>query len=331
MNDSLNTVAGLAAKQPGSEQVLNDYDPFPIYKSQDLALAGTGLEPLKRLFGNYIFEGSHIILGAERGSGKSFLATQICLKIAAEERRFLDEPIERFGNCLYLDYELGERLNMERLMSLYASMGKSPSNYEVYYTFPKGDLSEHLPWIERKIIELNPVLMVIDNLKTAFRGSDLQKNSDTISVMSELNDMVKRNDCALLSIAHTRKHAGREATSSDLISGAGSIPDLADGDFFLRKTGQAQKRILKRSKSRLCAETDLAKIIRMNDDNRWFRVEENNVNEIDYLPIPKEESDRRQKVEDAKQMKANGKSDYEIAQQLGVNRSTVGRWFKKDI
>ena len=69
----------------------------------------------------------------------------------------------------------------------------------------------------------------------------------------------------------------------------------------------------------------------MNDDNRWFRVEENNVNEIDHLPAPKEESDRRQKVEDAKQMKANGKSDYEIAQQLGVNRSTVGRWFKKDI
>lgn len=330
MNDSLNTVAGLAAKQPGSEQVLNDYDPFPIYKSQDLALAGTGLEPLKRLFGNYIFEGSHIILGAERGSGKSFLATQICLKIAAEERRFLDEPIERFGNCLYLDYELGERLNKERLMSLYASMGKSPSNYEVYYTFPKGDLSEHLPWIERKIIELNPVLMVIDNLKTAFRGSDLQKNSDTISVMSELNDMVKRNDCALLSIAHTRKHAGREATSSDLISGAGSIPDLADGDFFLRKTGQAQKRILKRSKSRLCAETDLAKIIRMNDDNRWFHVVENDVDELDYLPMSKEESGRERKIEEVKRMKDLNMSHSEIAENMGISKGTITKWLNKN-
>ena len=320
----------LAAKQSDSEQILDNYDPFPIYKSEELAIAGTHLEPLKRLFGNYIFEGSHIILGAERGSGKSFLATQICLKIAAEERRFLDEPIERFGNCLYLDYELGERLNQERLMHLYASMGKSPDKHEVYYTFPKGDLSEHLPWIERKIMEIKPVLMVIDNLKTAFRGSDLQKNSDTISVMSELNDMVKRNDCALLSIAHTRKHAGREATSSDLISGAGSIPDLADGDFFLRKTGQAQKRILKRSKSRLCAETDFAKIIRMNDDNRWFDVVENDVNELDYLPMSKDESDRERKIDEAKRMKAAGMSDYEIAQQLGVNRSTVGRWFKKD-
>jgi predicted ATP-dependent serine protease len=297
-----------------------------FHNAWDMAMKAVDMPPLKKLFGNYIFENSHTILGAERGSGKSFLAMQLCMAITGEETSFLGEEINIHGNCLIIDFELGERKNAQRLLNLYIKKHE-PENYELQMCCPKKLLPDILDDLRDRIKELRPVLVVIDNLKTAFAGRDLQKGHEAIEVMIELNRLSQEYGFALLSIAHTKKNTASQLTSSDLISGSGSISDLADADFFIRKCRNPNERILKRDKSRLCEETGSAKLIRIGSDTE-FKLIEDDVDESEFLPISDAAASRDEKEDKVKQLHTEGKSLREIQEITGIPRSTAQRFIK---
>jgi RecA-family ATPase len=297
-----------------------------FFDSEKLAKECVGLPALKRVWGNYIFESSLSIFGAERGSGKSYLMMQLCMAISGGWSHFLGEKIELHGSTIFIDFELGKRQNMQRLMHLYTSTNMSLDKTPFELAFPQHDISDYLDQIKKKIKESKPVLVVIDNLKTAFKQKDMQKGHEAIAVMSELKNMSSTLGFALVAVAHTKKNTRSLTTNSDLISGSGAISDLADGDFFLRKAEAVGERILKRDKSRLCEETDKANIVRMNPETRWFELVESNVDEINFLPLSDSERQKSDKVSDAKKMRDEGKTYQEIADSFNVNKSTVSRW-----
>jgi len=301
-----------------------------LIDSETLARKGRNRPDLKNIWGKYIYEKSLTLLGGERGSGKSYLALEICLAVSYEYDSFLGEQINLTGNTIYLDFELGDYLMSKRLENLYSAIDKSKGKFDCYLEFPRGSLTEYLESLEKKIVELKPVLIVIDNLKTAWKNIDLVKQGYlAIQVLDMLNNIKKKHKVTFLIVCHTKKDTRIRYTESDLISGSGSIPDVSDADFFLRKCEDVHLRILKRDKSRFCEETGMAKIIAMGDTTRWFEVLHEDVDESEFLP-----KDRRAKrtinpkAEIAYEMKKSGRSLREIGANLGVSHVAVSKWLK---
>lgn len=292
----------------------------------EMAKEGETLAPLKKVFGNFILEKSLTLFPSERGVGKTLFAMQLAVSISNGHQNFLGEDLEVIGNVLYVNLELGEHTMKRRLGDLYKKIDKG-SEYDTYCITSKQDL----PTLKADIVDFcathKPVLIIIDNLRTAFNGKDNEKNKEMASTIIELNQLKDQIGGAILLIHHTKKGTGSQITNSDMQSGAGAVSDLVDADFFLRRSGHNKNyRLLKRIKSRECEEQEGAKLIQLNPDNMWFEHIEDGVDEsshIFYVPRQNQEALKAKALE----LRENGiDNNAEIGRQLGVDRSTVKRW-----
>jgi hypothetical protein len=297
-----------------------------------LAKEGENLPELKKLFGSHILEGNMVLFPSERGVGKTFLGLEICMAVAAEYKAFLGEPIELHGNTLFINMELGESMIMRRINKLHNSL-QIPENpkYTAYCLTDQFDLLERLPEIEALILKHNPVLVIVDNLRTALHRSNNEKNSEMTGAIMKLSELRKKHGFALVLVHHIKKGAGTQRTSSDLQSGAGAISDLVDGDFFLRKSSQSKElRLLKRAKSRNCEEQEGSKLLRLNPDTMWFELVEDSVDESFHIFAPDSPAEARAESRQiAIQLKSEGKTMEEIGKEIGVHKATVSRWLKQ--
>jgi len=296
---------------------------------RDMARQGMNLKDLKRIFGNFILEHSTVLFPSERGSGKTYLMLQLSIAIATGQKSFCGEPLELHGNVIYINFELGESLMMRRLTRLYRHVPANDSPYEAYCLTFRGNIQDHFNQISEAIRAKKPVLVVIDNLRAAFSDKDNEKNKEMTKAIMNLNKMKDEFGFSFVIVHHTKKGTRDKLTDSDLQSGAGAITDLVDADFFLRRSKVDKNfRLLKRVKSRECEEQDGAKLINMNPDTLWFEVVEENVNESDHIFMDRPVDEKQEKKNAAFEMKGLGKTQQEIADELGVNKSTVSRWFK---
>lgn len=298
----------------------------------DLAAYGRTLKPLKMIFGKYIFEKSLIHFPAERGTGKTFLMLQLCICIASEVTRFCNEQIELFGNTLYINCELSRDLIARRLSKLYSD---SPFNlnqkkFEAFIYTTRQSFANERASIVEKIEEVKPILVVLDNWKTAYQDLDTNKTKEATQAMIDLLNLKDKYGFALVITDHTRKGTKLQLSDSDLQSGSGTKSDLADQDFLLRKSCQdSQLRILKRSKSRICEDASTAKLLRLDSETLWFEVEQEEVNEIDHINGELMQGLDDEAFELAKAMFDKGASLREIAKVTGISKSTLHRKLKK--
>lgn len=299
---------------------------------QELATYGQTLKPLKQIFGKYVFEKALTHFPSERGTGKTYLMLQLCLCVANKVSSFCNEIIELHGNTLYINCELSRDLIARRLSTLYS---KSPYNlnenaYEAYvYTTRQSFATDRTSIIE-KINKLKPVLVVLDNWKTAYQDIDNNKNKDATLAVIDLLNLKDAFGFALVITDHTRKGTKLQLSDSDLQSGSGAKSDLADQDFFLRKSSQSPNfRILKRSKSRICEDAAYAKLLRLNTETLWFEVEQEEVNEVEHLNGEIMAGLDEEALELAKAMKEKGASLRDISKVTGISKSALHRRLNK--
>lgn len=297
----------------------------------DLAAYGKTLKPLKQVFGKYVFEKSLIHFPSERGTGKTFFMLQLCLCVANKLSHFCNEPLELHGNTLYINCELSRELMARRLSKLFECppfVGNEP-NYEAFVYTTRQSFAHDRTFIVDKINLLKPVLVVLDNWKTAYQDIDNNKNKDATAAMIDLLNLKDRFGFALVVTDHTRKGSKLQLSDSDLQSGSGAKSDLADQDFFLRKSCQDSKfRILKRSKSRLCEDATHAKLIKLDPETLWFDVEQEEVNEYDHVNGELMAGLNEEAWELARAMKDKGASYEKIAAATGLSKSTLHRKLK---
>jgi len=305
----------------------NSFDRMPV-----LAEYGKTLNPLKQMFGKYIFERSLIHFPAERGTGKTFLMLQLCISVAHGAETFCNEPIEIHGNALYINCELSRDLMARRLSKLYSSppFSINEKNGEAFIYTTRQSFATDRTYIVQRIEELRPVLVVLDNWKTAYQDIDNNKNKDATLAVLDLLNLKDKYGFALVVTDHTRKGTKLQLSDSDLQSGSGAKSDLADQDFLLRKSCQNPSfRILKRSKSRICEDATTAKLLRLNPDTLWFEVEQEEVNEADHLNGDLMAGLDEEALELAKAMKDKGASLREIARATGISKSALHRQLNK--
>jgi len=316
LQDLQKTITGFTAgKTPHASFMARDAD--------ELALEGKNLPELKKLFGNYILEGAAVLFPSERGVGKTFFLMQICLAVSKGYNHFLNEPIELHGNTLYLDFELGERAFKRRLAKLYTPTGP-PSRHKMLVVNAKGSLTRSIDKFTELIEQYKPVLVVVDNLRTAFRETDNEKNSAMTALIAGLMDLKNEKGFSLVVAHHIKKNASASLTHSDLQSGAGAITDLFDADFFLRRSSQDKNyRLLVRKKSRFCEEAEGAKLIELNPHSLWFEFIEDEVEEAEHIQTvgssssPKANKDG--KDEQILALMSAGASQRQIVQELRVS------------
>ncbi|WP_075603804.1 AAA family ATPase [Saccharicrinis aurantiacus] len=307
------------------------YNPSSLKTAKELADEGSLLEPLKCIWGSYILENSLVHNPSERGTGKTLLSLQICLAVSSGWSSFCGEKIEINGNTLLINFELDEDMFKRRLDNLFKSpptlLNQSKYQTRVYTT--TNTLQEELHEISEIVDTHKPVLIVIDNFKLAFRDSDGNSNRDAIIAMRELLNLRSLSQCSIVLVDHTRKNTRALSTESDLQSGAGSKSDLADGDFFLRKSTKNESyRILKRSKSRNCADQVGAKLLHLNPESLWFEVIEENVDELEHLGQGVfRNTDEKKEI--AMSLRDSGNTMEQIAATLGKSKSTISRWLKE--
>ncbi len=304
--------------------------PSSLKTAKELAKEGADLEPLKQIWGSYILENSLHHHPSERSTGKTMLSLQIALAVSSGWDSFCGEKIDISGNTLLLNFELNEHVIKRRMDHLFKNPPKKikQDKYQTRIYTSRMSFSEELNEISSIIAEYKPVLVFIDNFRLAFLESDGNSNKDVAQAMSQILSLRDLHDCSIVLIDHTRKNTRSQSTESDLQSGAGAKSDLADGDYFLRRSSKDETlRILKRSKSRNCADQAGAKLLRLDPETLWFTVEEENIDESEHLgngvKIGKDEM-----KELAHKLYDQGKTYEEIGTILGKSKSTICRWFK---
>ena len=305
---------------------LNDNLPQPFTK---LADEGKDLKPLRSLFGHFIYEGGLIHFPSERGVGKTMLNIQLCYAISSEWKKFCGEKIELHGNSLLLNFELHEDNIRRRLAQMVQNppMKIKQDKYQAYiYTSRSGFVNE-IEKINKFINEFQPVIIFLDNYRTAFLGSDSNSNKDATIAINEMLRFKDKFNPAIVITDHTRKHTRGQMTDSDLQSGAGAKSDLVDSDMFLRKSSQNENyRILKRSNSRYWSEQSNAKLLRLSPETLWFEMVSEEVNEEEHIGEKSSRFPNVEKREIAETMRNKGKTVECIANKLNVSKSTIRRW-----
>lgn len=302
------------------------------FKTMDkLYRESSNLKDIKQIFGKFIGEENIVHFASPRGVGKAFFLMQLCLCISSGQDSFIGEPIEKNGNTLYINLELNESVISRRLKKLMANMPfETKGEFHSFVFTTRNGLLDELPNLIYKIQEYKPVLIVIDNLRLAFVGSDLNSGSEVTKLMFALMAIRDFNSCAIVITDHFRKHTTNNLTDSDLHSGSGVKTDLSDADMFLRKSCQDKSyRLLKRCKSRNFEEDEKTRLLRLNPDTLWLELIDPNVNEAEHVGI-KSMTDKNEQIDMAKLLREQGKSFEEIGQVLGKNKSTVSRWFKDE-
>lgn len=298
----------------------------------ELAAYGRSLPPIRRIFGNYVVEGSAIIFAAERGTGKTWLGFEICIAVASEWNNFLGEPIEVHGNTLFINCELSEQTMAKRAATLeeYPPHPTSFKNYKCHVYSTRNSLDEEVEAIFKMAQLHKPVLIVLDNFRVAFLNADTNSNKDVAKAMQLLLNLKDILQTTIIITDHTRKHTKSLLTDSDLQSGSGVKSDLVDSDMFLRRSKQsADFRIFKRVKSRHTEESNGAKLIKLNPKTLWFEFVEDNVDESEHIGADVKPKNKEEEKEIALELQEKGKSIGDIAKILNRSKSTIHGWLNK--
>lgn len=296
-----------------------------------LAQEGKNLKDPLLLFGRYIPEKCLIHFPSPRGVGKSWLCMQICIAVAGEWDEFLGEKITLHGNTLYINNELSETVIQRRSKKLLENLPQEVSkSFKAMVFTSRNSLAADLPVLVQILDKLNPVLVVIDNLRMAFTGTDINNNKEITKLMFMLLAFCESSKASVVITDHFRKHTTSLLSESDLQTGSGIKTDLSDGDFFLRKSVRDKNlRLLKRGKSRHFEEDDFAKLIKLDSGTLWFELLEEQVNEAEHIGI-KFLRDKEEQKDVASSLKEQGHSYEDIARILGKGKTTIHRWLHKE-
>lgn len=168
------------------------------------------LPPVEWLWTNWLPRGMLSIVGADPGTGKSYLALELC-RIVTQGTAWPDgSPVERNGKAIYVEAENVPRLTKGRIAEM------AIDARHIYPMLPddEGILNLNAPiWQERlidKAADLKPELIVIDSFTSI---SDVGQNSveDVNRLLMYLVRLADFANCGMLLVHHLRKPSSAQA------------------------------------------------------------------------------------------------------------------------
>ena len=304
IQDSFNQLQNQEAKDAGG---------FLVASMNDTLEKAKKLPPLVPLYDNIVLEGDLSVIFGQSGIGKTIFAMQVASDIAAKGKR-----------VLYVDFEMTERQLYVRYPNLIfpetffrAEVDRDHINEDV------------LKGIEEVAKANMAEVVFIDNI-TALSQS-LDKGSDAGVLMAELNRMKKDNGWTMIILTHVPKmYCGNTPLTLSAIQGSAKINQLVDdviglGQSYKDKSLVYLKQCKWRNGERELDADHVAVFERCKDEsgNLCFQFRGQG-KESEHLAAASG-NDKEELNAQIRAMKAQGKTQQEIAQLLGVSQSTVSR------
>lgn len=307
-----------SSKKESDRRFLKPFKELKLVSAR--TLVDTEARPSKPLWGDLIHKGMLGMFTGPRGGGKTFALLSLAVCIASCCKVWGHGP-SKPRNVVVLDGEMGFRLMQERIKIVCDALGtKPPRNLRLLNPDLYDGVLPSLATVEgqQKIDELIPNdtdLIIVDNFSCWNRGGD--EHADGWSIWNSWLLNHKRKGRTVILVHHTGKNGDQRGASNreDSLDFVITLKPVKSSDhpgalcFDLEWT---KARHLARDQVYPIRATLLPEKVK---GERWV-----------YAKAPTED----EKVLKARALRAEGKKPTEIAQILGVNKSTISRWFKSD-
>ena len=272
------------------------------------------------------YEGEVCCLFSDSNLGKSILAMQIAAQIA------------RIRKVLYFDFELSDKQFQLRYSDEQGNLNVFPDNlYRVEINRESLDVSNFeediIGNIEQVALQTDAKVLIIDNLTYLCIASE--KGDMAGALMLRLMALKKKHGLSMLILAHTPKRSLYSPITQNDLAGSKKLYNFFDSVFAIGKSAKdGNLRYIKQLKVRYGNYTyDGDNVIVYAIEKKGTFLKFANIEyatEREHLKEPSEK-DVSQEIEDIKQLSGQGKSIRDIAKELNISKSKVGRILKSNV
>ena len=263
---------------------------------------------------------------SESNLGKSIYAVQIATSIAERQR------------VLYFDFELSDKQFQLRYSDETNNLNQFPENlYRVEINRDSLDSANFeeavIGNIEQAAIKSGAKVLIIDNLTYLCIASE--KGDAAGTLMFRLMALKRKYGLSILILAHTPKRCLSNPITQNDLAGSKKLYNFFDSVFAIGKSAKDNSvRYIKQLKVRYGNYTyDADNVIVSAIEKIGTFLQFVNIGYAAESEHLKEQSDKDISQLDAsiKELSKQGKSVREIASELGISKSKVGRILKKDV
>lgn len=272
------------------------------------------------------YEGEVCCLFSDSNLGKSIYAVQIATSIAERQR------------VLYFDFELSDKQFQLRYSDEANNLNQFPENlYRVEINRDSLDSANFeeavIGNIEQAAIKSGAKVLIIDNLTYLCIASE--KGDAAGTLMFRLMALKRKYGLSILILAHTPKRCLSNPITQNDLAGSKKLYNFFDSVFAIGKSAKDNSvRYIKQLKVRYGNYTyDADNVIVSAIEKIGTFLQFVNIGYAVEREHLKEQSDKDISQLDAsiKELSKQGKSVREIASELGISKSKVGRILKKDV
>lgn len=290
---------------------------FNVMSMNDALNKAKALPPLAVLYDNVVLEGDLCILFGQAGVGKTIFAMQVARDIAKKGKR-----------VLYVDFEM----TLRQLCIRY-----DYANFPCTFFRAEMDIDNPIDNVLKGIEEVSTVnfanVIFIDNI-TAL-GQSLDKGVEAGTLIASLNALKKKYGWTLILLNHVPKaYSGNSPLSLSSIQGSAKLNQLVDdaigiGQSYKDKSLVYVKQVKWRN-GELALHSDNVAIYERGKDEygnlcftfRGYGYEYEHLRQED-------KSSRESMISKVQELYSAGKSQKQIADELGTTQSTISRFINK--
>jgi len=192
------------------------------------------------------------IIAGTTGSNKSFLAMQMGMSIANDEKSFLEFDIKEKGlSVLFVDTEIGERLLMERYQAIKKNFDWKRGSDRFNMISRSGSYEEIWPHLKTAIERFEPNVVFIDCLYNSATIKDITKSLYIFPLTRQLTELRTRYNLTLFCVHHMNKGGHELGLNKDRMSGASALQNWVEHLVLMTTTNEDNTRLIKIDKSRV--------------------------------------------------------------------------------
>jgi KaiC/GvpD/RAD55 family RecA-like ATPase len=301
--------------------------------------------PRRKLFSDFWLEGEISILFADTGLGKSALAVQIADSITRGRPIAGFEMEAEKQRVIYFDFEQSGR----QFRARYSALNPHTNDFEDPYLFSPDllrteifpEYSEsrfgHSRAIEyfldsfcERVTETGSRIVIVDNITYLY--NTLQDSLGALRIMKYLKSVKRKLDISILVLAHTpKRHFRAPITASDL-QGSRMFANFADNIFAIGSSARGSDvRYIKHIKPRNTSirfDASNVGLFRLQKRRNFLAFEFIGFgDERDHLKCDVD-AGREKLIQRACELAKLGRSQRDIAAELGIAKTTVQRYLE---